>query len=70
MNKGLALAIVCLYTYTNPKKLLYKSPHPDLLPLEKETMRTYWDWYYFLAIATIVGAFRARVGNRYPERHR
>jgi len=32
--------------YTNPKKLLYESPHPGLLPLEKVTMRTYWDWYY------------------------
>jgi hypothetical protein len=30
---------------TNPKKLLYKSPHPSLLPLEKVSMRTYWDWY-------------------------
>jgi len=30
---------------TNPKKLLYESPHPGLLPLEKVTMRTYWDWY-------------------------
>jgi hypothetical protein len=26
---------------TNPKKLLYKSPHPGLLPLEKVTMKTY-----------------------------
>jgi len=32
---------------TNPKKLLYESPHPGLLPLEKVTMRTYWDWYNF-----------------------
>jgi len=32
--------------YTNPKKLLYEFPHPGLLPLEKVTMRTYWDWYY------------------------
>ncbi len=22
--------------YTNPNKLLFESPHPDLLPLEKE----------------------------------
>jgi hypothetical protein len=35
---------------TNPKKLLYKSPHPSLLPLEKVTMRTYWDWYNLLKI--------------------
>ena len=34
--------------YTNPKKLLYEFPHPGLLPLEKVTMRTYWDWYYSL----------------------
>jgi hypothetical protein len=35
-----------LTSYTNPKKLLHESPHPGLLPLEKVTMRTYWDWYY------------------------
>jgi len=29
---------------TNPNKLLYESPHPGLLPLEKVTMKTYWDW--------------------------
>jgi hypothetical protein len=35
-------------SYTNSKKLLYKSPHTGLLPLDKLTMRTYWDWYYKL----------------------
>jgi hypothetical protein len=33
---------------TNPNKLLYESPHPSLLPLEKVSMRTYWDWYKLL----------------------
>jgi len=37
--------LVKLWCNTNPKKLLYESPHPGLLPLEKVTMRTYWDWY-------------------------
>jgi len=39
---------------TNPKKLLYESPHPGLLPLEKVTMRTYWDWYNFPAFYGLI----------------
>ena len=29
--------------YTNPKKLLYKFPHPNLL---RYPIRTFWDGYY------------------------
>ncbi len=46
MLASLAIFASLLRCYTNPNKLLNEFPHPGLLPLEKVSIRTYWDWYY------------------------
>ncbi len=50
---------------TNPKKLLHVSPHPRLLPLEKVTMRTYWDWYNIPAATGMLMVLQKNAPNRF-----
>ena len=60
------------------KLIRYSPPHSDPLPPEHiaAMLRPAYDnplgdsAPYCLAIATVVGAFRTRMGNRYPQRYR